>query len=123
MVAEFPQKNGRQSYNTQLNSWSVSKVTLVLRLGCEYLARCMTSQFSSDDNDIRQVFFQVKVAGLGHTVWAKTCFTALMKGRVNMGNCKDMKSITTHEETLEVYLHMLNVSSSSLRCRFPMVQS
>jgi hypothetical protein len=60
----------------------------------------MTSQLSSDDNNIRQVLFQVKVAGMGHSDWAKTCFTTLMKDCGNTENCKDMKSITLHEETL-----------------------
>jgi len=72
----------------------------------------MTSHFSSDDNS-KQVLFQVKVAGLGHTDWAKTCFTTLMKDCGNAENCKDTKSITLHEETLEVCLHVINMNSSS----------
>jgi hypothetical protein len=73
----------------------------------------MTSQFSCDDNNIRQILFQVKVAGLGHTDWIKTCFAMLMKDCGNTENCKDLNSITVHEEKLEVYLQVLNVNSSS----------
>jgi hypothetical protein len=62
----------------------------------------MTSQFSSMVIiNIRQVLFQVKVAGLGHTDWVKTCLTALMKDCGYTENCKDLKSITLHEVTLE----------------------
>lgn len=59
------------------------------------------------------MLFQVRVTGLGHTDWAKTCFTTLLKDCGNKENCKDMKSITVHEETLGVYLQMLNVNSCS----------
>jgi uncharacterized lipoprotein len=73
----------------------------------------VTSQISSDDNNIRQMLFQVKVAGLGDTDWAKPCVTTLMKECGNTENCKDKNSTTLHEETLEVYLQGLDVNSSS----------
>jgi hypothetical protein len=63
----------------------------------------MTGQFSSDDN-ITQLLFPVEVTGLGLADWAKTCRTTLMKDCGNTENCNDMKSLTLHDETLEVYL-------------------
>jgi hypothetical protein len=84
----------------------------------------MTGQFSGDNNsNIRQVLFPVKVTGLGLTDWAKTCWSTLMKGCGNTENCKDVKSITLHEETLEVYLQFLNANSSSYVTYVPREQS
>lgn len=46
-----------------------------------------------------------------------------MKDYGNMENCKDMKSITLHDETIEVYIQVLNVNFSSYAADVPKVQS
>jgi hypothetical protein len=116
MVAEFPQKtNDRLSYNAQLNSWFMSEVTPVLLLGCEYYIRPVVWRASflvmiiiSD-----KCCFKSRSLDWDTQIGPKPASQRLWKTVEIRKTAKTVNSIIVHEETLEVYLQVLNVNSSS----------